>query len=109
MSDHHIWISANGPFNLPTGGDTAGTTNIASNLASKVEAFGLGVSLGRDVRLALEVASPTQADAKHLFDTVQGFLALMKAGEQKPETTEFLNNLSFVHEGRGPGSKFTDP
>ena len=100
LSDHHIWISAQGPFNLPTGGDTAGTPDIASNLASKVDAFGLGVSLGSDVRLALEVASPTEADAKQLFDTAQGFLALVKAGEQKPETTELLNNLTFVHDGR---------
>ena len=99
LSNHHFWISAHGPFNLPTGGATA-TPNIASNMASKVEAFGLGVSLGSDVRLALEVASPTEADAKQLFDTAQGFLALMKAGEQKPETAEFLNNLSFVHDGR---------
>ena len=100
LSDHHIWISARGPFSSPTGGDAAGTPNIASNLASKVEAFGLGVSLGSDIRLALEVASPTEADAKQLFDTVQGFLALMKAGEQKPEITELLNNLTFVHHGR---------
>ncbi len=96
LSGHHIWVSANGPF----GSGPAGTPDMASNLASKVDAFGLGVSLGSDVRLALEVASPTEADAKQLFDTVQGFLALMKAGEQKPETAEFLNNLSFVHEGR---------
>ena len=100
LSGHHIWVTANGPFSSPTGGGTADTANIASNLASKIEAFGLGVSLGSDVRLALEVASPTEADAKQLFDMVQGFLALMKAGEQKPETAEFLNNLTFVHEGR---------
>ena len=50
--------------------------------------------------MALDVASPTEADAKQLFDTVQGCLALMKVGDQKPETAEFLNNLSFVHEGR---------
>ena len=100
LSGHHIWVSANGPFSSPTGGGAADTANIASNLASKIEAFGLGVSLGSDVRLALEVASPTEADAKQLFDMVQGLLALMKAGEQKPETAEFLNNLTFVHEGR---------
>ena len=99
LGSHHIWLATRGSFQESLGGATEGPAALAGEMASKVDGFGLGISLGQDVQFALELRSHTPEDAKQMFDMVTGLLALMKSGESPPETKQMLERLSVRHEG----------
>jgi len=72
---------------------------VPADTISKIVGLGLGIFLGRDVDLTLELSSLTDQDAKQLYDMANGFLALMKAGNNPPETAAMLNSLQLQQNG----------
>jgi hypothetical protein len=72
---------------------------MAEQVASKMDGMGLGITLGKDVRFALELRSHTPEQAKQVFDMANGLLAMMKAGEGSPESKQMIERLSLRHEG----------
>jgi len=102
MSGYQIWAAAQGPFDSPDGGEE-GAAAMASQAASKLDSFGLGVRLGGDVEMAVELQSRSEKDATELHDMANGLLGLLKAGQQKeqdPGARKFLESLRIRKEGR---------
>jgi len=97
LSRNHLWLTTRGPFQDAMGG--AAGQMVPADTVSKVVGLGLGVFLGRDIDLTLELASLTDQDAKQLYDMANGFLALMKAGDNPPETAAMLDNLQLQQNG----------
>lgn len=97
LSRNHLWLATRGPFQDAMGG--AGGGMVPPDTVSKIVGLGLGVFLGRDVDLTLELSSVSDQDAKQLYDMANGFLALMKAGDNPPETTAMLNSLQLQQDG----------
>lgn len=97
LSRNHLWLATRGPFQNAVG-EAAGPM-VPADTVSKIVGLGLGVFLGRDVDLTLELSSVTDQDAKQLYDMANGFLALMKAGDNPPETAAMLNNLQLQQNG----------
>ena len=97
LSRNHLWLATRGPFQNAVG-EAAGPM-VPADTVSKIVGLGLGVFLGRDVDLTLELASVSDQDAKQLYDMANGFLALMKAGDNPPETAAMLNSLQLQQSG----------
>ncbi len=98
LSHHHAWLAANGPFGDSLGGASGGGM-MPPGAVSKLAAVGFGLSLGRDVELAIEVDSHSPQDAKQLHDMVNGLLALMKAGDADADAKALLNSMSLTQRG----------
>ena len=71
-----------------------------SNMASKVDGFGLGVNVSGDIEMSLELRTTTEQDAQQFHDMIQGFIAMAKASDQQPEAKEFLDKLRLSRDGR---------
>ena len=100
LGSHHIWVAASGPFSqAPAAGDAAGG-QMMSNLASKVDGFGLGVNVSGDIEMSLELRTTTEQDAQQFHDMIQGFIAMDRANDQQPEAREFLDKLRLSRDGR---------
>ena len=91
LGHHHVWLAASGPFGDSLGGASGGM--MPPGTVSKLEAVGFGLSLGRDVELAIEVDSHSPQDAKQLHDMVNGLLALMKAGDADADAKALLDSM----------------
>ncbi len=98
LSHHHVWLAANGPFGDSLGGASGGGM-MPPGAVSKLAAVGFGLSLGRDVELAIEVDSHSPQDAKQLHDMVNDLLALMKAGDADADAKALLNSMSLTQRG----------
>jgi hypothetical protein len=100
LGGHDIWLVAKGVFQdaADAGGD-GGPGMMAEQVASKMDGMGLGITLGKDVRFALELRSHTPEQAKQVFDMATGLLAMMKTGEGSPESKQMIERLSLRHEG----------
>jgi hypothetical protein len=97
LSRNHFWLATRGPFQDAMG--SAAGQMVPADTISKIVGLGLGIFLGRDVDLTLELSSLTDQDAKQLYDMANGFLALMKAGNNPPETAAMLNSLQLQQNG----------
>ena len=99
VSSHHIWLAARGPFEKSS---PAGQAQPMAAALSKVDGFSLGMTLDREVLLALEVHSFTEQDAQGLYEMVQGLLAMSQMQAQPAEAGAFnlLEHLRLSRQGR---------
>ena len=98
LSRYHVWLAAKGPFGDSLGGGAAGGM-VPGGAASKVDGFGLGLTLDRDFDLAVELESHSAQDAKQLYDMLNGLLAMMQAGDADPEAKALLNSMNLTLQG----------
>lgn len=83
LSDHHIWIAAQGPFEAPK---TEGAPPFMEDMLKGLEGVGLGLTIEDDFIFSLDLRSKTEEDSQRLFTTLQGLLALATASQaQQPE------------------------
>jgi hypothetical protein len=79
---------------------------MAAGAASKLEGFGLGLLVGNDVSLALELESASTKDATELYEMAQGLLAMARMGQQQEQATagpgafDLLESLKLTNAGR---------
>ena len=106
MGEYQFWLAAKGPFD---GLNQQEGNNIAANAARKIDGFGMGLSIGRDLEVSLELMARTPEDALQLYQTAQGFVALMKAGNADPEAKKMLDNLRLNNDGKVLGAWFRIP
>jgi hypothetical protein len=89
-SGHHFWIAAKGPFDMPEASAAPMGMSTLGNLA----AFGMGLTLGTDLNMAMELRSLSNAESVTLYQTLQGLLMMFSASaEQDPDAAEFFRNL----------------
>lgn len=88
---HHVWIAAKGPFDMPhSGADPMGMNNIAN-----LDAFGMGLTLGDDLQVGIEMRSMSAAESLALHQSLQGLLMMMSMNaQQDPDTAELLRGLT---------------
>jgi hypothetical protein len=114
LGRYHLWVAARGPFNAPSTAEP-GPAAMAAGAASKMEGFGLGLLLESDVSLAVELESVSDADAKQLYEMVQGLLALGRMSRQQeqaqaePGAFDLLENLKLTNAGRLVSASLTIP
>jgi hypothetical protein len=114
LGRYHFWIAAKGPFNTPDNAE-AGPASMVAGAASKMEGFGLGLLLQNDVSLSVELESVSDQDAKQLYETVQGLLALGRMSRQQeqaqaePGAFDLLENLKLTNAGRVVSASLTIP
>jgi hypothetical protein len=112
LGRYHLWVAAKGPF--PTGGEPeAGPAALAATAAAKMEGFGLGLLLDRDVSLAVELESSSEQDAQQLYEMLQGLLALTRLSQQQeqaePAAFDPLEKLEVTNTGRVVSALLTIP
>ena len=78
LSGHHIWIAAQGPFEAPTGDDAP---PFAQEMLKGLEGVGLGLTLGEQLEMTLDLRSKTEQDSKNLYTLLQGLLAMATAAQ----------------------------
>jgi len=90
---HHLWIAAKGPFDMPHAGeDPMGMSNIAN-----LDAFGLGLTLGSDLEVGVEMRSMSAGESSQLHQTLQGLLLMMSmSAQQDPDTAALLQGLTIT-------------
>ena len=109
LSQHHIWLAANGPFGDSLG-DAAAGGMVPPGTAQKINGLGLGISVGRDIDLAIELDSHSPEDAKQIYDMVNGLLALMKAGDSADaDTKALLDSLQLTQSGASLSASLSIP
>ena len=114
LGRYHVWVAARGPFNTPATAEP-GPASMAASAASKMEGFGLGLLLESDVSLAVELESVSEQDAKQLYETVQGLLALGRMSRQQEQAPgeaggfDLLENLKLTNAGRVVSASLTIP
>jgi len=88
---HHVWIAAKGPFDMPhAGADPMGLSNVAN-----LDAFGMGLTLGEDLQVGLELRSMSAAESVTLHQALQGLLMMVSMnGQQDPDTAELLRGFT---------------
>lgn len=103
VGSHHIWVAARGPFQAPSKAGAAGSMPAIGAMA-KLDGVGLGVTLERDMQLALELHSVTEKDAAQLYQMAQGLLAMSQMSAQQPQAepsaARFLESLQLNLDGR---------
>jgi|GEM_PF-2358429 len=107
LDKHHLWLAAKGPFEAPSsegGGPPVG------QMVEKLTGLGLGITLGDDVEIGLQVEAESDEAAVELHTMTQGLLMLFSmGGEQqgaKPnDAAALLKNLQLRREG---GRVFAD-
>ncbi len=99
VNSHQIWLAARGPFEQSS---PAGKAQPVAAAISKVDGFSLGMTLDREVLLALEVHSFSEQDAQGLYEMVQGLLAMSQMQAQPAEAGAFnlLEHLRLSRQGR---------
>ncbi len=117
LGRYQFWLAAKGPFQTPQTAEP-GPASMAAGVASKMEGFGLGLLLESDVSLSVELESVSDDDAKQLYETVQGLLALGRMSQQRdqaqaastaPATFDLLENLKLTNAGRVVSASLTIP
>lgn len=88
---HHVWIAAKGPFDMPhAGADPMGMSSIAN-----LDAFGMGLTMGEDLVVGLELRSMSAAESTELHQSLQGLLMMMSmSAQQDPDTAALLQGLT---------------
>src|SRR5690606_26897599 len=88
---HHVWIAAKGPFDMPSSGaDPMGMGAIAN-----LDAFGMGLTLGTDLEVGIEMRSMSAEDSTALHQSLQGLLLMMSmSAQQDPDTAALLQGLT---------------
>lgn len=87
---HQFWIAAKGPFDMPE----ASAAPMGMNTLGNLDAFGMGLTLGTDLNMAMELRSLSNAESVTLYQTLQGLLMMFSASaEQDPDAAEFFRNL----------------
>jgi len=88
---HHVWIAAKGAFDMPhAGADPMGMSSIAN-----LDAFGMGLTLGEDLVVGLELRSMSPAESTELHQSLQGLLIMMSmSAQQDPDTAALLQGLT---------------
>ncbi len=94
---HHIWVAAKGPFDMPhAGADPLGLRSVAN-----LDAFGMGLTLGFDLQLGMELRSLTNQESITLYRTLQGLLMMVSASaQQDPDAAEFFRSLKIEQGAR---------
>ena len=105
LGGHHIWIAAAGPFPQPEN-DSDNAFAPLGNFSSKIDGFGVGIDITHDIDMSFDVRAATQQDARQFYDLLNGFIAMAKANEQKPETLETLNNIRLTQDGNVLAASF---
>ena len=101
LSDHHIWIAAQGPFEAPP---AESAPPFAGEMLDGLEGVGLGMSIAEDFILSLDLRSKTEQDSQRLFGTLQGLLALAtasQAGQQQsgqPSPAALLQQIQMTQD-----------
>ncbi|MEZ5362097.1 MAG: hypothetical protein R2748_07055 [Bryobacterales bacterium] len=96
LTGHDIWIAAQGPFEAPAG-DTG--PPMAQQMLDGLEGVGLGLTLGKELVMSLDLRSKSEDDSKRLYTTLQGLLAMatMQQGQQgKPGPAQLLEKLEMT-------------
>ena len=106
LGGHHIWIAAAGPFPQPEIDSENAFAQMLGNFGSKIDGFGVGIDITHDIDMSFDVRAATQQDAKQFYDLLNGFIAMAKANEQKPETLETLNNIRLTQDGNVLAASF---
>lgn len=78
LSDHDIWIAAQGPFEAPKSDDAP---PFAQEMLKGLEGIGLGLTIRDELFLSLDLRSKTDEDSKRLYTTLQGLLAMAAASQ----------------------------
>ncbi len=94
---HHVWVAAKGPFDMPHAGeDPMGMSGIA-----KLDAFGMGLTLGEDLEVGLELRSISAAESLQLHQSLQGLLMMVSMrAQQDPDTAALLQGLTIAQSAR---------
>jgi hypothetical protein len=88
---HHVWIAAKGPFDMPHAGEDPMGMSAMANL----DAFGMGLTLGSDLEVGIEMRSMSAAESRSLHQTLQGLLLMMSmSAQQDPDTAALLQGLT---------------
>lgn len=101
LDKHHLWLAAKGPFEAPSsegGGPPIG------QMVEKLTGLGLGITLGDDVELGLQVQAESEEAATELHTMTQGLLMLFTMGGQQEgsepnEAAALLESLQLRREG----------
>ncbi len=105
LDQHHIWLAAKGPFEAP---DSADGGPPFGKMAESLMGFGLGISIGDDVLVGLQVEAESAEAAEELHMMTQGLLMMLSAsgeGGAKDKSAALLENLKLRREG---GRVFAD-
>lgn len=78
LSRHHIWIAAQGPFEAPK---SDGGPPFAQEMLNGLEGVGLGLTMGEELLMTIDLHSKTEDDSKRLYATLQGLLAMAAAAQ----------------------------
>jgi hypothetical protein len=94
---HQLWVAAKGPFDMPhAGADPMGMSGIAN-----LDAFGMGLTLGDDLQVGLELRSMSGPESAALHQSLQGLVMMMSMNaQQDPDTAELLHGLKISQSGR---------
>ena len=106
LGGHHIWIAAAGPFPQPAMDADNAFARMLGNFGSKIDGFGVGIDITHDIDMNVDLRATTQQDATQFYDLLNGFIAMAKANEQKPETLETLNNIQLTRDGNVLAASF---
>lgn len=88
---HHLWIAAKGPFDMPN----AGPDPLGMNALANLDAFGMGLTLGSDLEVGVEMRSMSAAESQALHQSLQGLLMMMSmSAEQDPDRAALLQGLT---------------
>ena len=91
---HHVWVAAKGPFEMPKAAGSESNLMGMSNIAN-LDAFGLGLTLGDDLEVGIEMRSMSAAESVTLHQSLQGLLMMMSmSAQQDPDTAEVLRGLT---------------
>ena len=103
-----LWLAATGPFDVPQ--ESMGGMAIPG--MDQIEGLGLGLDLGQDLDVVLELRTRDETAARELYDSLQGLLALFaltaqsEAGEDgeganpQAEIAGLLESLNLRQEAR---------
>ena len=102
LSGHHIWIAAQGPFEAPRSGEAP---PMAQEMLKGLEGVGMGLTMGEELELKLDLRSKTEEDSERLYTTLQGLLAMAamaQAGEGGIEggPTDLLKQIQMTQASR---------
>lgn len=91
---HHVWVAAKGPFQTPKAAGPAGNMIGMSGIAN-LDAFGMGLTLGEDLEVGIEMRSLSAAESQTLHQTIQGLMLMMSmTAQQDPDVAALLQGLT---------------
>ena len=85
LAGHHVWIAAQGPFEAP---DSHDAPPFAQEMLNGLEGVGLGLTIGDELLVSMDLRSKTEDDSKRLYTTLQGLLAMAAASQAAAPASE---------------------